>query len=115
MKGTRKCFRVDRDNVCSQQEQGGGVAILIPKRFKSKLREDLNFFHPAWFEGLWVEITFKKSTHIISVCYNPLRAYYPRFIDNLTDGLEIAVKEKKTINSGRLQRRFPEREKENRK
>ena len=57
MKGTRKCFRVDQDNVCSQQEQGGGVAIFFPKRFNCKLREVLMIFYPAWFEGLWVEIT----------------------------------------------------------
>ena len=56
---TRKCFRADRDNVCSHQEQGG-VAILVSKRFKCQLRDDLNFFHPAWLEGLWVKITLKK-------------------------------------------------------
>ena len=66
MKGTRKCFRADRDNVCSQQEQGGGVAILVPKRFKRKMHKDLKFFHPTWFEGLWVEITLKNYTHFIS-------------------------------------------------
>ena len=87
-----KIFRCDRNRSCTGQSKGGGVMMLIPKHMNPTLKEDLNFFRPTYFEGLWIQIYLRKSREKILICtaYNPNKNYIEPFLEDLSRGIDYA-------------------------
>ena len=65
--------------------EGGGVAIWVPRYISSKQRNDLNVLNESFFESLWVEISgLSVSKILINASYCPNKNLGNYFTDELT-------------------------------
>ena len=83
-------FRSDRDKNSSRKSRGGGVMLLIPTIFNPKERKDL-YNMDKKFDSLWVQVTYKKMSTLIHICYNPSKSTTSDFLDELALSIDSAI------------------------
>ena len=69
----------------TELERGGGVGIWIPKKFSTKIRNDLKTINRRFFESLWIEVTEPlKEKLLINVAYCSNVNLTKFFLDEMT-------------------------------
>ena len=74
--------------------------LIIPACKNPKTRNDLNYLNTELFESLWIEcslnnITSNNQKQLIKISYNPKKAHYHQFIEELSMSIDHAIVENK--------------------
>ena len=100
---THNMFRCNRNKTFSGQNSGVATLLLMPKRFKPRIREDLKFLRPSQLRAIWVEfspINSNQSKRQVKVrSYNPHKQFKQLFLEDALKGIDYLASEARDLTN----------------